>query len=53
MGNIIDSIKEEIIDLKEIKLKDISDNLEEDTALIVVDMINGLRDVYYEKENSI
>lgn len=41
MGNIIDSIKEEIIDLKEIKLKDISDNLEEDTALIVVDMING------------
>lgn len=41
MENIIDSIKEDITNLKEIKLADISDNLKEDTALIVVDMING------------
>lgn len=41
MKEIIDNIKREILDLKEIKLHNISNNLKEDTALIVVDMING------------
>ena len=41
MKNLVEILKEDIYNSKEININDISNNLKEDTALIVIDMIKG------------
>lgn len=41
MNKFISNIEKEIVELNKITLEDISSNIKDDTALIVVDMING------------